>query len=228
MSNFASSKPVILKGIRAAWLDIFKPAEGMNGGAPKYKFSGIIDPDSEALSIAKTAMLEAARQLWGQNAENMLRSIPANSKAIRNGNDKVADDGSVRPEYAGKFYISASSKADKKPQVVGPRKHNGQFVTITEHARGMVAGIDVTDELGWPITVPYRGCYVNAKIEFVAGKQFKGANGEIIPNQVFARIHAIQFLRDGEPFGSGPTSAEGFDEEEVVAEATDASGNELF
>ena len=42
MSNFASSSPVILKGLRAAWLDIFKPGEGMNGGAPKFKFTGLM------------------------------------------------------------------------------------------------------------------------------------------------------------------------------------------
>lgn len=228
MSNFASSKPVILKGLRAAWLDIFKPGEGMNGGAPKYKFTGIMEPDSEALKLAKAAMLDAAKQLWGANAENVVRSLTANSKAIRKGDDKVSDDGSVRPEYAGKFYISASNKADKKPQIVGPKKHNGQFVTITEHGRGLVNGLDVTDELGWPVTVPYRGCYVNAKVEFVAGKSFKGSDGQVIPNQVFARIHAIQFVGDGEPFGSGPTSAEGFDEEEVVSEATNSEGTELF
>lgn len=228
MSNFASSKPVVLKGLRASWLDIFKPGEGMNGGAPKYKFTGLMEPDSEALKIAKAAMLDAAKQLWGPNAENMIRSMAANSKALRNGNDKMADDGTVRPEYAGKFYISASNKADKKPQVVAQQKFNGKFVNITEHGRGLVDGMDVTDQLGYPITVPYRGCYVNAKVEFVAGKSFKGADGQIIPNQVFARIHAIQFVRDGDPFGSGPTSAEGFDDEEVVSDATDAGGNELF
>lgn len=228
MSNFASSKPVILKGLRAAWLDIFKPGEGMNGGAPKYKFTGLMAPDSEAAKLAKQAMLDAASQLWGANAANMLRSMAANSKALRNGNDKMADDGTVRPEYEGQLFVSASSKASQKPQVVAQKKFNGKFVQITEEGRGLVDGMDVTSELGYPITVPYRGCYVNAKVEFVAGKSFKGSDGQIIPNQVFARIHAIQFVSDGDPFGSGPTSAEGFDDEEVVADATDSDGDGLF
>lgn len=225
MSNFASSKPVILKGLRAAWLDIYKPGEGMNGGAPKYKLTGLMAPDSEAATAAKAAMLEAATALWGANAANMVRSMAANSKALRNGDDKMADDGTVRPEYAGMYFISASNKADKKPQVVAQKMHNGKFVHIGEDGRGRVDGLDVTDEIGYPITVPYRGCYVNAKVTFVAGKSFKGSDGQIIPNQVFARIEAIQFVRDGEAFGAGPTSAEGFGDEEV---AEDASAEELF
>ena len=83
MSNFASSKPVILKGLRAAWLDIFAPGEGMNGGAPKFKFVGLMEPISEAATLAKNAMLDAARGLWGANAENMLRSMAANSNPRR-------------------------------------------------------------------------------------------------------------------------------------------------
>ena len=226
MSNFASSKPVILKGLRAAWLDIFKPGEGMNGGAPKYKFTGLMEPDSEAAKVAKAAMLEAARGLWQENAVNVIKSMGANSKALRDGNDKLADDGSVRPEYANMLFISSSAKIDRRPQVVGPRKHNGKFPTLTEDGRAMIDGIDVTSELGYDVRAPYRGCYVNAKVVFVAGKAFKGGGGEIIPNQVFARIEAVQFVKDGEAFGGGPASAEGFDDEEVAASA--GGDNELF
>ena len=87
--------------------------------------------------------------------------------------------------------------------------------------------MDVTDQLGYEVKVPYRGCYVNAKVEFVAGKSFKGSDGQIIPNQVFARIIAIQFVKDGEAFGSGPTNAEGFDDEEVESAAA-GGANDLF
>jgi hypothetical protein len=224
MSNFASSNSVILLGVRATWLDIFKPGEGMNGGAAKFKVSALIEPDSENSSVAKAAMLDAAKKLWGDNAVGVIKSMAANNKALRNGNDKLNDDGSVRLEYAAMLYISASNKM--KPQVVGPKKHNGQFVTITEAARGTVQGLDVTEQLGWEVKAPYRGCYINLKVQFVAGKSFKGGNGEIIPNQVYAKVEAVQFVRDGEAFGAGPTSAEGFGEEEVAEGA--AGGNDLF
>lgn len=41
-----------------------------------------------------------------------------------------------------------------------------------------------------------------------------------MPNQVYAKLIAVQFLRDGEAFGAGPTSAEGFGEEEVSQRST--------
>lgn len=48
----------------------------------------------------------------------------------------------------------------------------------------------------------------------------------MIPNQVYAKLEAVQFLRDGEAFGADPTSAEGFGDEEVSMETVDA--NALF
>ena len=222
MSNFANSPSVILKRVRLVWADIFTPGDGMNGGPPKYKASALIEPGSENEKTAKTSMLAAAKTLWGDNAANVVRSMPANSKALRNGNDKLADDGSVREEYKDMLYVSSGNK--NKPQVVGPKKFNGKFVTITPDGRGMVDGIDVTDQLGYPLVVPFRGCYVNLKVQFTAGKSFKGKDGEIIPNQVFAKLEAVQYVGKGDAFGAGPTSAEGFDEEEV-AMAADGEGD---
>lgn len=224
MSNFANGNAVILKNVRLDFFDLFKPGKPMNpGGAEKYKVKAIIDPASPSVEIAKKAMLEAATLLWGAaNAANVVRSMPANSKALRNGDDNLATDGTVRPEYAGQLYISASNKS--RPQVIAQRMHNGIPVVITEDGRGMCNGVDVTNELGYPITVPYRGCYVNLKVTFTAGKTFKSGSGETLPNQVFAKLEAVQFVRDGEAFGSGPTSAEGFEDEDVA----ETAGSDLF
>lgn len=223
MSNFASSNSVILKNVRAQWLDIFQPSSGEINGkptTPKYKTVCLIEPDSEAATAAKTGMLAAAKALWGDaNAVNVVKNISANSKALRDGNGKIDDQGSVRDEFKDMLFISASNK--QKPQVIAPRKHNGNFVTITEAGRGTVNGLDVTDELGYELKAPYRGCYVNLKVTFVAGKAFKAQSGEMIPNQVYAKLEAIQFLKDGQAFGSGPTSAEGFDDEEVEGKPSD-------
>ncbi len=217
MSNFASSKPVILKNVRLQWADLFKPGEGMNGGAPKFKVVALFQKDSEAYKVATSALLEAARGLWGDNAANVVRGIPANSKAVRDGNSKMNDKGEVREEFEDMYFISAANK--QKPQVIAQKRHNNEFVTIDESGAALVRGMDVTSELGYPITVPYRGCYVNLKVTMVAGKSLKAGDGQIIPNQVYAKLEAVQFLRDGEAFGSGPTSAEGFDDEDVEASA---------
>ena len=215
-SNFASSKPVILRNVRLQWADIFTPSSGEIAGKktePKYKAIALFEKDSDAMKVGREALLAAARELWGANAQNVVAQISANSKAIRDGNSKLNDDGSVRPEFKDLFFISASNK--QKPQVVAPKYHNGKFVTITEGGRGMSDGIDVTDQLGYVLKAPYRGCFVNLKVQFVAGKAFKATSGEMIPNQVYAKLEAIQFVKDGDPFGAGPTSAEGFGEEEV-------------
>ena len=99
MNNFASSKPVILKNVRLQWADLFKPGEGMNGGAPKYKVVALFAKDSDAYKVAAAAILEAARSLWGDNAANVVKGIAANSKAVRDGNAKMNDKGEVREEF---------------------------------------------------------------------------------------------------------------------------------
>ena len=61
----------------------------MNGGAAKYKVSALIEPDSDNAKNAKAAMLDAAKKLWAENAVNVVKSMAANNKALRNGNDKL-------------------------------------------------------------------------------------------------------------------------------------------
>lgn len=228
MSNFASSKAVVLKDVRLQWSDIFKASSGEINGKktePKFKAVVLFKPDSDAAKVAKAAMLEAAQALWGANAANVVQNISANSKFIRNGNAKIDDGGNVRDEFKDMYFVSASNKT--KPQVVGPRRHNGKFVTLHEDGTATVDGMVVTEgELGWTPVAPYRGCYVNLKITAVAGKAFKAASGERIPNQVYAKLEAVQFLRNGEAFGAGPTSAEGFDDEDVE-KAEDPMGDDI-
>lgn len=226
MADFANSDSVILKRVRLDYFDIFtkgEPQDEKDKANPdkwKYKARAIFAPDSEAAAVAKTAMVEAAKKLWGDNATNMIRAMAKNSKALRDGNDNLTGSGDKKPEYVDMLYIATSNKM--KPQVVAQKKHNGKFVQITPEGRGTVDGLDVTDELGYPITVPYRGCYINLKVTFTAGKANSAKN---LPNQVFAKLEAVQFVADGEAFGAGPTSAEGFDDEEV---AEGSSAEELF
>lgn len=224
-SNFAYGKSVFLQDVRLQWGDLYRPGDAMEeGGTPKFKVVGLFARDSSAASVAKQAMLEVAGELWGGNAQQVLVNITANSKAVRDGNAKIDDAGNVKPEFKDMLFVSAGNKS--MPQIVAPRKHNGQFVFITEQGRGMAGGVDVTDQLGYKLVVPYRGCRVNLKVQFVAGKAFLNAQKKQVPNQVFCRLEAVQFLRDDTAFGAGPTSAEGFGDEEVSQEMVDA--NALF
>jgi hypothetical protein len=241
MSNFNSDKTIIMKRCRLAWADIYTPGEGMNGGPPKFKVTGLFTPDSEASKIGKASMVTAARGLWGDNAVNVIRSMAANSKAIRSGNDKMDDKGNVREEYKDMQFISASNKA--APRVVGPKRVTGKhkrlegggeidlgneptFVDIHEDGTCSVKGVKIVPP--YKITVPYRGCYVNLKVQMVAGKQFTGQDKQVVPNQVYAKIEAVQFVEDGEAFGAGPATAEGFDDEEVEEVGSSGGGDDLM
>lgn len=116
-SNFASSKPVILKNVRLQWGDLFQAASGEINGKktdPKFKAIGLFAKDSEATTVARTALLAAATELWGANAQNVVTNISANSKAVRDGNSKINDDGSVREEFKDMLFISCSNKKEHK------------------------------------------------------------------------------------------------------------------
>lgn len=226
-SNFASVPAIILHNVRLQWGDLFTPAamdDNGKPGVPKFKAVGLFAKDSDAMAVARKGLVDAATAMWGGNAMSVIPQISSNSKFVRDGNSKLMDDGSVRPEFKDLFFVSCSNK--QRPQIIAPKKHNGQWVTITEAGRGMVNGIDVTDQLGYAIKVPYRGCYVNLKLQPIAGKQFQTPDGKTIPNQVYAKLEAVQFVGDGEAFGAGPTSAEGFGEEAVDETTVDA--NALF
>ena len=152
--------------------------------------------------------------MWGANYAFVVDAMAKNNKSIRNGNGNLNTDGSIRPEYQDMLFVSGSNGA--KPAVVGPQKFNGKFVDISADGRAFQNGIEMSPP-PYQITAPYRGCYVNLKVQFIAGK----AKDEM-PNQVYAKFEALQFVKNGEAFGSGPASAEGFDDEEMEPQDPDA------
>ena len=62
---------------------------------------------------------------------------------------------------------------------------------------------------------PYGGCFANVKVDIKAMKA-----KEKIPNQIYATLLAVQFVRDGEAFGAAPGTPEGFDDVEAVGTAS--------
>ncbi len=225
MANFADSLPIVLKNVRLDYFDVFtaaEPQEEKDKANPKkwkFKVKAIIDPASDAANLAKAAMISAAKELWGDNHLNVIRALPANSKALRKGEDNLGTDGSIRAGYEGMLYISASNVM--KPQVIGPLKHNGKFVNVTADARAFIEGVEISPP-PYPIVAPYRGCYVNLKVQFVAGKADPQRG---MPNQVYCKLLAMQFVRDGEAFGNGPTTAEGFDDVEGYVAPSEESAD---
>lgn len=229
-NNFENSESVILRNVRLDYFDLFKPAPSQepskkdNRDHDRYRARGIFEKGTEAYSQAIKGLMDAATKMWGANAKQMLDSIPGNSKAVRNGNTNLDKSGNIRPEYAGKFFIQTSNKA--QPQIVAQARHEGKFVTIGEDGRGYIDG-KPRDDIPFKITKPYRGCYVDLKVTFVAGKAQTLQNGQKLPNQVYAQIEAVKFVRDGEAFGRGATSAEGFEDEDVSSEVSSEEDDDI-
>ncbi len=187
---------VILKNVRLSYPDLWKPGKPMNeGDVPKYGGQFIFDADSEAGPAAQEALINAAKETFGENWKAIVGAMEKSKKCVRKGDDNLTKDGAVRDGYAGKLYLVARNKA--KPLIIGPRKDpsTGQFPTLTEEGGK-----------------PYGGCYVNVKVDI---KAMKGK--EKIPNQVYATLLTVQFVSDGEAFGAAPGTAEGFDDVEGAA-----------
>lgn len=219
MSNFASSPSVILKNVRLDYFDAWTPGAPMDekdkDDLKKWKFKAkvILDPKSEAAEVARKAFSDAAQALWGVNYNNVVAAMSKNNKAIRNGNEVLTQDGAVKAMYVDSLMVSCSNSA--RPVVVGPRKFNGKFVDIDASGRAFQNGVELNPP-PYQTIAPYRGCYVNLKVQFVAGK----TQGKL-PNQVYAKFEALQFVKDGEAFDNAACSAVGFDGEEFQPEETD-------
>lgn len=196
-----------LKSVRLSFPDIWRPGKPQNeGDTPKYGGQFIIEPGSENEKIAKEAMMAAATEAFGVNWAAIVKAMEKSKKCLRIGNDNLDKEGNIRDGYIDKIYIVARNKA--KPAIVAAKAKNadGSWNYLTE-ADGK----------------PYGGCFVNAKINIKAMKA-----KDKIPNQIYATLEAIQFVRDGDAFGAGPGTAEGFDDVDGAEEGIQEGDSGLF
>lgn len=94
-----------------AFAALFKPRPPMDGnGEPKYELTLLYPKDKpEVLDGLMKVANEVAKDTWGDKAAAIMKRLKY--PVIRDGDEKE------RPEFAGKFYIRASSK--RPPGVVG-------------------------------------------------------------------------------------------------------------
>lgn len=198
---------VILKGVRLAFPDLWAPGKPSKDGKPgKFGATGIMAKDSDAFKLAQETFIAAAQATFGDKWQNFVGAMEASKKCIRDGNKNLnAQTGEIRQGFADHMYIVAKNKT--RVPVVDAKKVGGQFVNLTE-ADGK----------------PYAGCVVNLKVDIYAMK----AKGEV-PAGVYCTLKAVQFVRDGEAFGSGPGTADGFEDEGDEGEgAAPAAAGGLF
>ena len=164
---------------RLSFNDLFTPRAAQEGQDPKYQAVLLIPKtDQQAIAMINTAIKNAvddgvARGVFKQPIDPAMTQYPP----LRDG-DRPKNDGTSRGEaYAGHWYISAKSKADRRPFLV--------------------------DANVQPIIDPsevYSGMYVNAAVQFYA----YGNSGN---TGIAANIVGIQKVRDGERLGAAPTEA---------------------
>lgn len=174
---------VTIKNARLAFASLFEAREQLNGGL-KFEANFLFPKDSEAAKAVKDAMRAVAKELWKDNADNVLKGMEKNRKCLRDGDQNVKSDGSTYDGYPGNLYVVAKSKT--RP-------------TVVDGKRNPLVAADGK---------PYNGCYVNAIIDvYATNKKEAGGNG------IFAELKGVQFLRDGDAFGGGgAVSASAFDE----------------
>lgn len=183
---------IILKDVRLSYPDLWKPGrppQDKPNEAGKYGCQGIMAPDSEAFKLAQATFVKVAQEKFGPNWQAIVGAMEKSKKCIRKGNENLDQSGNIRNGYADMMYIVAKNKA--RVPIVDAKKQHGQFVTLTEQDGK-----------------PYGGCRVNLKVDIYA---MKGVG--TVPAGVHCTLKAVQFLADGESFGAGPGTTEGFEDE---------------
>lgn len=175
----------VLKDVRLSFPDLWKPGTPPPGSAsgPKFGAQFIFEKGSPAYEVLLDAVKKVAAEKWGANGATVLKALPKDKLCFRDGNLNLAKDGSVRDGYIDMFYTVARNKV--RPVVVD---RNPKVALTEESGR------------------PYGGCFVNAKIDVYA--MDKPGQGKSIN----ATLQAVQWVRDGDSFGSAPPTADGFEE----------------
>jgi hypothetical protein len=152
-----------------------------------YNCDLLLEPNDPAFGQFMQQYAKLAQAKWLENAGNAMQQIQANRKqrCYGTGEEKVdSKTFQVRKGYAGKVYISASSK--NMPQMIQP---DGR---PTDPANTMACQMIARKMYG--------GCYINAVVKPWLQQNDTGIG-------IRADLVAVQFAADGEPFGEGVVDA---------------------
>lgn len=175
------SKKIMLRNVRLSYEHIFTPSALDDSQEAKYSATFIIPKDHADLPALRRAIFEAGAEKF-PTAFNGKAWPMGYTSALKDGDKDTNGNGEIlserNPEYAGAYVFKASAAASRRPLTIGRKKE-----AITE-ADGVI----------------YSGCYVNASVA-VAGYEF----GKI-KKGVTAYLNGVQFVADGERFGSDAMS----------------------
>lgn len=173
------SKKVMIRNARLSYEHIFTPSAFSNSQEPKYSATLIIPKDHPDVPALRRALFEAGQEKYPTAFTGT--AWPRGYTCALKDADKDEDSEGVilsekNPEYAGCYVLKADST--RRPVVVDRKK-----AAVTE-ADGVI----------------YSGCYINASIA-AAGYEY-----EKVKKGVKCYLNGVQFVQDGERFGSDALS----------------------
>lgn len=184
---------VFLRDCRISFPALDEPKPQMMGGDPKYEVTALMAPDSEACKQLNAAVIQVAREGFGQQADRLL-AAPGFSP-VRSGDDREK----IPAGYAGMVYVTAKSKQrpdlrDSNPKIMitDPREIKEKFVG---------------------------GYHCNIYVE-VYSYQAKAPNGAIIKSGIATMLLGVQFAAYDHPFGGVHLTATDYPDVTAQAQAS--------
>jgi hypothetical protein len=159
--------------------------------AKKFGADLIMAPNHPDYARFMAEVGQGATAAWKEQAGPILQMLQ-NDRRLRcwgNGNEKIKKD-TLKPYngYEGMIYLTTSMNEDRPPIMIradGTECDNGNTMERTALARKL-----------------YGGCYVNVAVSpWIQDNQFGRA--------VRCNLVAVQFAKDGEPFGEGTPNVTG-------------------
>lgn len=192
-----------IDGVRCDWPVLFKGEQFNGEGKYRCGVTLIVPPDHPQYKQCVAGVEAAAAEKYKDKAKAkaVLKANrwpnpgPKDSICFKDGDLKVKNpDG-----YEGNFYLSANCQGgDTEADAVKPTVYDAQLNKIKDAADNPI----------------YRGCYVNALVEFY-GMNTKGGD------QINCKLVGIQFAKNGDAFGSAPARDDDFEPVSEGASADD-------
>lgn len=178
---------IMLSNARLSFPQLVEPRSFQEGQPKKYSADFILDPSSDDWKKVMQSVMQAAQEKWGDNAQAVLQMCQSDRKlrCFGNGAEKL-DKKSFKPYdgYEGKVYLSANNA--NMPQMIeasGKAVDPANTMAYQALARKM-----------------YGGCYVNTAVKIWTQENAFGRG-------IRCELVALQFAKDGEPFGDGVPDA---------------------
>lgn len=192
---------VKLKNVRLSFAALFEPNVQKNDDGTERKTwksnfliskDGDDDDAKDNLRKIKRASMAVKEKKYGSD-EKKWPKFKADRICLRDGDEEDWDG------YEGNWYLSANSPIDRPPRVITNRKgSDNRWIKAEPGERNC----------------PYSGCYVNAIVRIWVQDNEHG-------KRINASLEAVQFLRDGDPFGAAPIDVDdAFDEDDVGEEGS--------